>query len=101
MCVRNADTGCRTDAQRKEKNQVYDQCATIAERLRKDCSRDHQRIRLEGGSRTRQSEVYPEKLCAEIIRGLRDQMKVDGMMTDEGTGTACAVDEWRPDEEND
>ena len=35
----------------------------LAERLKNDCRKDHQRIRLEGGHRTRQSEVYPERLC--------------------------------------
>ena len=40
----------------------------LAERLRKDCSKDHQHIKLEGGNRTRQSAVYPERLCKEIIR---------------------------------
>ena len=72
----------------------------LAERLRKDCSKDHQRMRLEGGNRTRQSEVYPERLCKEIIRGLRGQMKVDGRMTDEGLGTVCAVEELKRDEED-
>ena len=68
--------------------------------MRKDCSKDHQRIKLEGGNRTRQSEVYPERLCKEIIRGLKDQMKVDGRMTDEGLGTVCAVEEWKRDDES-
>ena len=44
--------------------------------------------------------MYPERLCKEIIRGLNDQMKVDGRLTDEGLGAVCAVEEWRPDEEN-
>ena len=72
----------------------------LAERLKKDCSRDHQRIKLEGGNRTRQSEVYPEELCKEIVRGLKDQMKVDGRMTDEGLGTVCAVEERKRDNES-
>ena len=44
--------------------------------------------------------MYPERLCKETIRGLKDQMKVDGRMTDEGLGTVCAVEEWKRDEED-
>ena len=71
----------------------------IVDRLRRDCSKDHQHMRLEGGSRTRQSEVYLERLCKEIVRGLKDQMKEDGRIAGEGLGTVCTLEEHKPGEE--
>eukprot|EP00959_Pyramimonas_sp_CCMP1952_P420651 8811389-Pyramimonas_sp.AAC.1 len=35
-------------------------------------------MELTGGGRTHRSEVYPDKLCRAILRGLVEQMKIDG-----------------------
>ena len=83
----------------KKRTKFMTNASRIARRLSKSCSKDHDHIRLEGGSRTRQSEVYPEGLCKEIIRGLKDQMRDDGRITSGGLGTVCTVEEYKPENE--
>lgn len=41
-------------------------------RLSKRCNRQHQHLHLEGKTKTRNAEVYPNELCIEIRRGIRD-----------------------------
>ena len=65
----------------------------IARSLQKNCSRDHEHIRLEGGSRTKQSEVYPEELCKEIVRGLKRQMRKDGRIARGSVGSICSIED--------
>eukprot|EP00959_Pyramimonas_sp_CCMP1952_P056673 1183612-Pyramimonas_sp.AAC.1 len=42
------------------------------------CKGQRRRMELTGGGRTHRSEVYPDKLRRAILRGLVQQMKVDG-----------------------
>eukprot|EP00959_Pyramimonas_sp_CCMP1952_P336670 7049839-Pyramimonas_sp.AAC.1 len=42
------------------------------------CKGQHRHMGLTGGGRTHRSEVYPDNLCRAILRGLVQQMKVDG-----------------------
>ena len=83
----------------KKRTKFMTNAHRIASRLRKSCSKDHEHIKLEGGNRTRQSEIYPEGLCKEIIRGLKDQMREDGRMIGRTLGTVCMVEEHKLEEE--
>ena len=65
----------------------------IAKKLRRMCHGEHEHLRLEGGGRTKQAEVYPDELCKEIVRGLKRQMEKDGRMMRGGFGCVCAVDD--------
>ena len=39
------------------------------------------------------SEAYDEDVCADVIRGLHDQMIVDGRISATGVGCVCAFEE--------
>ena len=52
---------------------------------------DHVHIKLEGGNRTRKSEVYPDELCKQTVGGLKQHMMDDGRWMN--SVTVCAVDE--------
>ena len=74
---------------------------SIANMLNMMCSHDHNHVKLEAGNRTRKSEVYPDKLCQEIVRGLKKQMESDGRAGEGHAGSVCAVDrEWTPEDES-
>jgi len=50
--------------------------------------------KCDGGSRrSKMAEVYPEDLCIEIIRGLRDQMEIDGRLNNSGVGCVFALEQ--------
>ena len=73
----------------------------IARKLRRNCNQEHAHIKLDGGNRTRQSEVYPDELCEGIVRGLTEQMKKDGRVIQGEMRTVCSVEnEWNGCEEN-
>ena len=65
----------------------------IAARLSNMCDGSHRHIRLEGSSRTRRAQVYPEKLCEEIFAGLVAQMKKDGRLNNGEIGAVMAGEE--------
>jgi hypothetical protein len=46
----------------------------IAKRLRRNCKHDHIHVTLEGG-RAKAAALYPDGLCMEMCRGLREQME--------------------------
>ncbi len=64
----------------------------IAERLNKVCDKMHKHVQLIRG-RAKKAQVYPEELCAQMLRGLLDQMRYDGRMRDTAIGCVFAVEE--------
>jgi hypothetical protein len=64
----------------------------IAERLNKVCDKTHRHVPLIGG-RARKAQIYPEELCAQILRGLMDQLRYDGRLRDTAIGCVFAVEE--------
>ena len=76
----------------KSKVKFLTNAEMIAERIARKCV---------GGLRgaqgipkpSRPSEVYPEDWCKEVLRGLRDQMEVDGRLNNTGMGCVFAVEE--------
>jgi hypothetical protein len=64
----------------------------IAERLNRVCDKTHKHIQLIGG-RAKKAQVYPEELCAQMLRGLLDQMRYDGRLRDTAIGCVFAVEE--------
>ena len=64
----------------------------MAERLNKRCQKKCRHIELIGGKASA-AQVYPDELCIEVIRGLRDQMEVDGRLLNTGIGCVLAVEE--------
>jgi hypothetical protein len=55
----------------------------IANQLNKRCTKDHRHIQI-SGNRAKQAQVYPEKLCKAIVKGLIRQMKRDGRLGNGG-----------------
>ena len=49
----------------------------IGKSLAIKCKGNHRHLELTGGGRTRRAEVYPDKLCKAIVKGLISQMAVD------------------------
>jgi hypothetical protein len=64
----------------------------IAERLNKVCDKTHKHVQLIGG-RAKKTQVYPDELCAQVLRGLLDQVRYDGRMRDTAIGCVFAVEE--------
>ena len=62
----------------------------IAERLNRVCDKTHKHIQLIGG-RVEKAELYPEELCAQMLRGLLDQMRYDGRLKDTAIGCVCLL----------
>ena len=54
----------------------------IAKRLRRSCKHDHIHVKLEGG-RAKAAALYPDELCMEMCRGLKEQLEYDA------TGLKC------------
>ena len=52
------------------------------------CTGGHEHARLTQG-RAASAAVWPEGLCLAILRGLRKQLKHDGIMKDNVIGTIC------------
>ena len=50
----------------------------IGRELSWKCRGQHRHIDLTGGGRTRRSDIYPDQLCRAILKGLIEQMKLDG-----------------------
>ena len=63
----------------------------IAERLRVKCKGLHRHITLING-RAKAAEVYPDKLCREIVLGLIEQMESDERVSRDNTGVIAAFD---------
>ena len=63
----------------------------LAGRLAKKCVGGHRHIILSSG-RPKAAESYPEDLCKEVIRGLRDQMGIDGRLHKTGIGSVFAIE---------
>ena len=49
---------------------------TIAHRLRRTCKHDHEHVKLEGG-RAKAAALYPDELCMEMCKGLKEQIEYD------------------------
>ena len=49
-------------------------CEGIAQRIQRRCTKDHRHIVFING-RAKAAEIYPDKLCTQILKGLIDQMK--------------------------
>ena len=81
----------------KKRTKFMTNAPRIADGLSRMCSRDHDHIRLDGGNRTRKSEVYPDELCKQIIGGLKHQMKDDGRWMN--SMTVCAIDKDQEDQD--
>jgi hypothetical protein len=64
----------------------------IAGRLARKCV-GGSRIIDATGKRIGKAEIYPEDVCKETIRGLRDQMQLDGRLSNTGVGCVFAVEE--------
>jgi hypothetical protein len=64
----------------------------IAGKLAQKCVGGHRHVNLING-KAKRSEIYPEDLCKEIIRGLRDQMEIDGRLNQTGVGCVFAIEE--------
>jgi hypothetical protein len=60
--------------------------ARIAKRLEVQCKDMHRHISLIGG-RAKKADVYPDRLCKEIVLGLLDQMKEDGRVQEGSIGS--------------
>ena len=63
----------------------------VANRLAMKCQGMHRHITLIGG-RAKAAEVYPDKLCREIVTGLIDQMQKDRRII-QGGGTIAEFDQ--------
>jgi hypothetical protein len=48
----------------------------IAHRLRRTCKHDHVHVKLEGG-RAKAAALYPDELCMEMCKGLKEQIDYD------------------------
>ena len=48
----------------------------IAQRLRRTCIHEREHVKVEGG-RAKAAALYPDELCVEMCKGLRDQMDYD------------------------
>ena len=59
----------------------------------------HRHIECTGERRSKLAQVYPERLCREIVRGLRRQMAADGRTCIGGVGLADKIDEGSEMEE--
>ena len=64
----------------------------IAERLNRVCDKTHSHVPLIGG-RAKKAQIYPEDLCAQMLRGLIDQLRYDGRLRDTAIGCVFAVEE--------
>ena len=60
--------------------------------MARKCEGGRKRIEAKG-ERPRCDEIYAEDICKEVIRGLHDQMKVDGRLQDTGVGCVFAMEE--------
>ena len=49
---------------------------TIAHRLRRTCKHDREHVKLEGG-RAKAAALYPDELCMEMCKGLKEQIESD------------------------
>ena len=63
----------------------------IAERLQVKCNELHRHFTLVSG-RAKAAEVYPDKLCSEVVRGLVEQMDADGRISRGSLGSIAAFD---------
>ena len=75
----------------KKRTGFMTNCRNIAERLNRRCQNEHRHIELLNG-RAKAAQVYPDKLCAEIVKGLIDQMEEDGRISQDRIGAICAED---------
>ena len=64
----------------------------IATALAQTCQGGHRHITLVNG-RAKQAEIYPDKLCTEILKGLVQQMKTGERLCQGGLGAVMATDE--------
>jgi hypothetical protein len=64
----------------------------ICERLRKLCPGKHRHISLTGG-RAKIAEIYPDALCSEILKGVIEQMRIDGRIGNGGDVGAVMAEE--------
>ena len=61
---------------RQDTHGVHRQLMGYAHRLRRTCKHDHEHVKLEGG-RAKAAAPYPDLLCIETCKGLREQIEYD------------------------
>ena len=66
----------------------------IADRLDQRCKGDHRHTQLISG-RANQAEIYPDKLCNTILKGLIEHMKADCRIETGSIGSVAPTDEAR------
>ena len=54
----------------------------IMTRLGRKCTRAHRHIQLVSG-RAAKAAIYPPELCLQVLRGLRDQVRLDSSLGNE------------------
>ncbi|MCP2505128.1 MAG: hypothetical protein NLN65_07530, partial [Candidatus Poseidoniaceae archaeon] len=64
----------------------------IREELGKKCNGEHSHVSLLNG-RAKRAQVYPDELCYRILKGLIDQMKLDGRIQQDGIGLVMPEEE--------
>ena len=62
------------------------------QRLSCKCKNMHRHIQLIGG-RAKLAEVYPDEVCAQVIKGLAEQMRDDHRIEDGAYGVTSKTDE--------
>ena len=62
----------------------------VLKHMHKLCTKDHEHVRLTGQI-TKQVAIYPDKLCISILKGVRDQLQHDGLISLDNleSGTIC------------
>ena len=66
--------------------------AGISAELGVKCEGGPKHIQLLNG-RARRAEVYPDELCWKILKGLINQLKMDGRIADGSVGVSCPEEE--------
>ena len=58
--------------------------------MNKLCTKDHEHANLQG-KYAKRAAIYPEKLCISILRGIRQQLQENGLMSlnHNEAGTVC------------
>ena len=52
----------------------------VLKHMHKLCTKDHEHARLTGG-KTKRAAIYPDKSCMSILKGVRDQLQYDGLIS--------------------
>ncbi len=75
----------------RKRTMFFTNAECIAMRIGRKCELGERKIEAKG-ERPRPDEMYAEDICKEVIRGLHDQMKIDGRLQDTGVGCVFAME---------